>query len=62
MVMQAEDPAARTLLWLYYQTRLHEYPWTANWETKLIEVVKRARRHTICVWLGRNDVSHSVPR
>lgn len=59
LAMFAEDPTARMLLWLYYQSRLHECCWTAGWDLKLIEVVKRARRHPICVWINRDDVSLS---
>ncbi|KAF8531286.1 hypothetical protein JB92DRAFT_2853005 [Gautieria morchelliformis] len=55
LAMQAEDPAARVLLWLYYQSRLHKLRWTEGWDMKLIDIVKRARRHPVCVWVGRGD-------
>ncbi|KAF8531277.1 amino acid permease-domain-containing protein [Gautieria morchelliformis] len=55
LATQAEDPAARVLLWLYYQCRLHKLRWTEGWDMKIIDIVKRARRHPVCVWVGRGD-------
>ena len=57
LAMQAEDPTARALLWLYYESKLNLCRWTAGWDGQLIEIIKRARRHPICVWIDLKDVS-----
>ncbi|KAF8586227.1 hypothetical protein K439DRAFT_1631841 [Ramaria rubella] len=60
LAIQAEDPAARILLWLYYQSRLNECRWTAGWDLKMVGVIKRARRHPVCIWVGRDDIHDLV--
>jgi hypothetical protein len=59
-IIKSQAKLARVAVWLYGQaTILQRFELTRGLENALVKIIRRTRRHAMCVWVKGDDVSRS---
>ncbi|KIM22963.1 hypothetical protein M408DRAFT_269399 [Serendipita vermifera MAFF 305830] len=52
---------ARIAIWLYGQVDVFQrFKWTRGMDSAFVAIIRRTRRHAICVWMKGDDIYHLV--